>query len=86
MVLGSLATVMHGLTSILPSQAFNAEECLKAIQKEKCTTLYGTPTMFIDLYNHPNFSKYDMSSLNSGKILYLYCDNSNLLALIFVSN
>ena len=32
----------------------------------RCTSLYGTPTMFIDLYNHPNFKNYDVSSLNAG--------------------
>jgi acyl-CoA synthetase (AMP-forming)/AMP-acid ligase II len=70
MVLGSLATIQHGLTCVLPNPVFNAEQCLKAIQDEKCTTLYGTPTMFIDLYNHPNFPNYDVSSLNAGKIYF----------------
>ena len=50
----------------MPSQTFNAEESLRAITKEKATSLYGTPTMFIDLYSHPNFKNYDMSSLDSG--------------------
>jgi fatty-acyl-CoA synthase len=66
MVLGSLATVVHGLTCVFPSESFDPEQCLKAIQNEKCTSLYGTPTMFIDIYSHPNFAKYDVSSLSSG--------------------
>ncbi len=68
MVLGSLASICHGITIVLPSSTFNAEESLKAIQNEKCTSVYGTPTMFIDLYNHPRFSQYDVSSLNAGKL------------------
>ena len=66
MVLGCLTTLIHGLTAVFPSPTFNAEECLKSIQREKCTTLFGTPTMFIDIYNHPNFDKYNVSSLSSG--------------------
>jgi acyl-CoA synthetase (AMP-forming)/AMP-acid ligase II len=53
---------------VCPSLTFNAEESLKAITNERVTTLYGTPTMFIDLYSHPNFKNYDMSSLDSGII------------------
>lgn len=49
-----------------PSLTFNAKESLKAITNERVTSLYGTPTMFIDLYSHPNFKNYDMSSLDSG--------------------
>lgn len=67
MVLGSLATVVHGLTCVLPSPTFHAEDALRAIQDEKCTTVYGTPTMYIDMYNHANLSKYNVSSLNAGK-------------------
>ena len=51
---------------MLPSPTFNPEESLKAIQNEKCTSIYGTPTMFIDVYNHPKFYQYDVSSLNAG--------------------
>lgn len=68
MVLGSLSTICHGITLVVPAPVFNAEASLKAIEKEKCTSLYGTPTMFIDLYNHPNFSKYDLSSVDGGLI------------------
>ena len=66
MVMASLTTITHGTTCVLPNPVFNAEQSLKAIQSEKCTTLYGTPTMFVDLYNHPNFKNYDVTSLNSG--------------------
>lgn len=66
MVLGSLTSIVHGVTNVLPSQTFDAEESLKAIQKEKCTSIYGTPTMWIDLYNHPKFADYDVSSINAG--------------------
>jgi acyl-CoA synthetase (AMP-forming)/AMP-acid ligase II len=75
MVLGSLATITTGLTCVLPSPVFNSEDALKAIQNEKCTTLYGTPTMFIDMYSHPNFHKYEMSSLNAGFFSFFQVEN-----------
>lgn len=71
MVMASLTTITHGTTCVLPSPVYNAEASLKAIQQEKCTTLYGTPTMYIDLYNHPRFKEYDVSSLNSGTIPFI---------------
>lgn len=46
-VLGYMATATHGSSIIFPSEAFNAEDTLKAVQEEKCTALYGVPTMFL---------------------------------------
>lgn len=66
MLILSLASICHGVTIVLPSPTFNPEASLKAIQDEKCTSIYGTPTMYIDVYNHPKFSQYDVSSLNAG--------------------
>lgn len=66
MVSVSLTSITHGTTSVIASPVFNAEQSLKAISKEKCTSIYGTPTMFVDLYNHPHFKNYDVSSLDSG--------------------
>jgi len=66
MVIGNLGCVTHGATMIYPSAMYDAELVLKAIQKEKATAVYGVPTMFIAELEHPDFEKYDMSSLRTG--------------------
>nr|XP_006815592.1 PREDICTED: acyl-CoA synthetase family member 2, mitochondrial-like [Saccoglossus kowalevskii] len=66
MTLGSLSGQIFGSTAVYPSAGFEPEETLKAIENERCTSQYGTPTMFIDLLHHPHFDKYDMSSLFTG--------------------
>lgn len=65
-VLSNLQIATHNSTVIVPDLTFNAESTLQAIHKTRATTLYGTPTMFIDLLNHPNLSNYDVTSLFSG--------------------
>lgn len=64
-VLGTLAAVTHGSAMILLEQ-FDPLQVLKAVQEEKCTALHGVPTMFIAELNHPDFTKYDTSSLRTG--------------------
>ena len=64
-VLGTMAAVTHGSAMIIIEQ-FNPEKVLQAVQDEKCTALHGVPTMFIAELNHPNFKKYDTSSLRTG--------------------
>jgi len=66
MVLGVLACVSHGATMVFPSEAFEPLATLQAIEKEKCTTLHGVPTMFIMELEHPEFANFDMSSLRTG--------------------
>ncbi|XP_071949631.1 medium-chain acyl-CoA ligase ACSF2, mitochondrial-like isoform X2 [Antedon mediterranea] len=66
MVLGSLATAVHGATTVFPSPSFEPEATLQAIHNERCTSQYGTPTMFIDVLHHPNFDQYDLTSLTTG--------------------
>ncbi|KAJ1975397.1 hypothetical protein H4R34_004346 [Dimargaris verticillata] len=66
LVLGNLACLTHGAALVLPSPAFDAEATLQAVAAERCTALYGVPTMFIEEMTHPNFSKYDLSSLRTG--------------------
>ncbi|XP_041479390.1 medium-chain acyl-CoA ligase ACSF2, mitochondrial-like [Lytechinus variegatus] len=66
MVGGSLCAMVHGNTCVFSSPSFEPEASLRGIQEEKVTSQYGTPTMFIDMLNHPNFSQYDMSSLSTG--------------------
>eukprot|EP00026_Physarum_polycephalum_P004263 Phypoly_transcript_04280.p1 GENE.Phypoly_transcript_04280~~Phypoly_transcript_04280.p1 ORF type:complete len:572 (+),score=57.77 Phypoly_transcript_04280:184-1716(+) len=66
LVMGNLGCMSHGSTIVYPSMGFDAEATLKAISNERCTTLFGVPTMFIAELNHPNAHKYDVSSLRTG--------------------
>ncbi len=66
MVLGNLACVTHGATMVYPSDGFDPLAVLQAVQEEKCTALYGVPTMFIAELEHPDFSRFDLSSLRTG--------------------
>ena len=66
MVLSNFAAVTHGTTMVLPSPAFDAEIVLKTVEKERCTALHGVPTMFIAELTHPDFDKYNISSLRTG--------------------
>ncbi|WP_078380394.1 AMP-binding protein [Sutcliffiella halmapala] len=64
-VMGTLAAVATGATMV-PLVIFDPTLVLKAIEQEKCTALYGVPTMFIAELNHPSFNDYDLSSLRTG--------------------
>ncbi len=64
-VLGTLTCVSVGATMV-PVPEFNVTAVLAAVQDEKCTALHGVPTMFIAELNHPDFDKYDLSSLRTG--------------------
>jgi len=66
MVIGNLGCVTHGATMIYPSELFDAEAVLKAVDQDKATAVYGVPTMFIAELEHPDFDKYDLSSLRTG--------------------
>jgi fatty-acyl-CoA synthase len=66
MVLSNLVCATHGSTMVIPSPAFDAEEVLRTIEKERCTAVHGVPTMFIAELTHPNFRKYDLRSLRTG--------------------
>jgi fatty-acyl-CoA synthase len=66
MVMANLGIVTHGATMVVPGEGFDPEAVLKTVQDEKCTALYGVPTMFIAILNHPDFAKYDLSSLRTG--------------------
>jgi len=66
MVLGNLACTTHGATMVIPCPAFEPEPTLEAVQAERCTSLYGVPTMFIAELEHPRFDHFDLSSLRTG--------------------
>lgn len=66
MVMGVLGCITHGAAIVLPGEAFDPEGALATVEAEKCTALYGVPTMFIAELEHPNFDNYDLSSLRTG--------------------
>jgi fatty-acyl-CoA synthase len=66
MVMGNLASVTLGATMVYPGEGFDPQAVLQTIEREKCTALYGVPTMFIAELDHPEFSKFDLSSLRTG--------------------
>jgi fatty-acyl-CoA synthase len=66
MVLGNLACTTHGACIVLPEAAFEPRSVLEAVEAERCTSLYGVPTMFIAELDHPDFDKFDYSTLRTG--------------------
>ncbi len=66
MVMGNLGCTSHGSTMVIPNDAFEPVSVLEAVQDEKCTSLYGVPTMFIAEIGVPEFESYDLSSLRTG--------------------
>ncbi|MGD0114475.1 MAG: AMP-binding protein [Dehalococcoidia bacterium] len=65
-VLGNLACITHGACMVVPGETYDALEVMQTVQDEKCTALYGVPTMFIGELDHPRFSEFDFSSLRTG--------------------
>ena len=66
MVLGNLACTTHGATMVIPAEAFDPVLTMETVQKERCTSLYGVPTMFIAELEHQRFKEFDFSSLRTG--------------------
>jgi fatty-acyl-CoA synthase len=66
MVMGNLASVTLGATMVYPGEGFDPLVTLQTIAQEKCTALYGVPTMFIAELDHPEFSGFDLKSLRTG--------------------
>ncbi|MEO3869490.1 AMP-binding protein [Nonomuraea sp. B12E4] len=66
MVMGNLGATSHGACVVLPAPGFDPEATLRAVQAERCTSLYGVPTMFIAELDHPDFATFDLSSLRTG--------------------
>lgn len=73
MVIGNLACVTHGSCMVIPNDAFDAAVTLQAVQDEKCTSLYGVPTMFISELGLPNFKEYNLSTLRTGVMAGSLC-------------
>jgi fatty-acyl-CoA synthase len=66
MVMGNLGCTTHGAAMVIPGPGFDPAATLRAVQDERCTGVYGVPTMFIAMQNHPDFATYDLSSLRTG--------------------
>ena len=66
MVMGNLGCTTNGATMVIPGPGFDPKATLTAVAQERCTSLYGVPTMFIAELNEPDFDSYDLSSLRTG--------------------
>ena len=66
MVIGNLCCTAHGACMVIPSESFDPLSVLQAVQNERCTSLYGVPTMFIAELQLPEFNRFDLSSLRTG--------------------
>lgn len=66
MVMGNLGCTSHAATMVIPGDAFDPAAVLRAVEEERCTALYGVPTMFIAELGLPDFDSYDLSSLRTG--------------------
>jgi fatty-acyl-CoA synthase len=66
MVMGNLGCTSHGATMVIPAEGFDPAATLKAIETERCTGVYGVPTMFIAMLSHPDLATRDVSSLRTG--------------------
>ncbi|WP_077419197.1 AMP-binding protein [Chryseobacterium sp. JV274] len=73
MVIGNICCTAHGACMVIPNDSFDPEITLKAVSDEKCTSLYGVPTMFIAELAVKDFNKYDFSSLRTGVMAGSVC-------------
>ena len=63
---GTLSGMVHGATNVVPCPSFNGSACVDAISEEKCTSIYGTPTMFVDILASARQKKPDVSHVETG--------------------
>ena len=73
MVLGNLGCTTHGACIVVPADSFDPLVVLEAVQAERCTALYGVPTMFIAELDHPRFAEFDLTSLRTGIVAGATC-------------
>jgi len=66
MVLANMSCLASGAAMVLPSESFDPLETLRTVQEERCTAIYGVPTMFIAEFQHPRFHEFDLTSLRTG--------------------
>jgi fatty-acyl-CoA synthase len=73
MVMGNLACSTHGAAMVIPAPGFDPGITLRSVQDERCTGVYGVPTMFIAMQNHPDFSSFDLTTLRTGVMAGSIC-------------
>jgi fatty-acyl-CoA synthase len=73
MVIGNLACITHGAAMVYPGEGFDPLATLQTVAEERCTSLYGVPTMFIAELDHPEFAKFDLNSLRTGMMAGAPC-------------
>jgi fatty-acyl-CoA synthase len=73
MVIGNLACTARGACIVVPGESFDPLRVLETVQEERCTSLYGVPTMFIGELEHPRFAEFDLSSLRTGVVAGAPC-------------
>ncbi len=73
MVIGNLACITHGAAMVYPGEGFDPLATLQTVAEERCTSLYGVPTMFIAQLEHPDFPKFDLTSLRTGMMAGAPC-------------
>lgn len=73
MVMGNLGCTSHGTTMVIPAPGFDPGLTLAAVEAERCTGVYGVPTMFIAMQSHPEFAERDLSSLRTGIMAGAVC-------------
>jgi fatty-acyl-CoA synthase len=86
MVMGNLGCITHGATMVYPSDGFDPLAVLQAVQEEKCTSRYGVPTLFIAELDHPDFAKFDLSSLRTGVMAGSPCPTEVMKKVISLMN
>ncbi|MBT9256225.1 AMP-binding protein [Phycicoccus sp. MAQZ13P-2] len=82
MVMGNLAALTHGACMVIPAPGFDPALTLAAVSEERCTSLYGVPTMFIAEWALPQFDSYDLSSVRTGIMAGSPCPASMMTKLI----
>jgi fatty-acyl-CoA synthase len=82
MVMGNLGCTTHGATMVIPAEAFEPGAVLAAVQDERCTALYGVPTMFLAELGHADFESFDLSSLRTGVMAGSPCPVETMKACI----
>lgn len=86
MVMGVLGCVSHGATMVLPSESFEPATVLKTVESEKCTSLYGVPTMFIAELGLSNIAEFDLSTLRTGVMAGSLCPTETMRQVVEVMN
>ena len=82
MVMGNLACTTHGACMVIPAPAFDPTASLRAVEQEKCTSLYGVPTMFIAELALEDFDSFDLSTLRTGIMAGSPCPESTMRQVI----